>query len=122
MAGQVYREEALEGQKGREDREARFDGHQPETKPVKRGENALGERIGPAGGWTELSKLRLGRGREFRKVCLALALWRRLGLHALLGERIEPGRERMARAEVASVGTVGKFCGQGSELVIPENG
>jgi hypothetical protein len=65
--------------------------------------------------------LRIERAREFGSVFLALALWRRLGLHELLGELIESGREEIAWADVAAVLTVGKFCGQASELGIAEN-
>jgi hypothetical protein len=49
-------------------------------------------------------------------VFLALALRRRLGLHELLDELIEPGREEIAWVDVAEVLTEGKFCGQASEL------
>jgi len=42
-------------------------------------------------------------------------------LHELLSELIEPGREEVAWADVAAVLTVGKFCGQASELGIAEN-
>jgi transposase len=49
-----------------------------------------------------------------------LALWRRLGLHELLAELIEPGREEIPWAEVVAVLTVGKFCGAVSELRIAE--
>jgi len=60
------------------------------------------------------------RVREFGSVFLALALWRRLGLHELLSGLIEPGREEVPWADVAAVLTVGKFCGQASELGIAE--
>jgi hypothetical protein len=74
-------------------------------------------------GWelADLSSLRIERAREFGSVFLALALWHRLGLHELLSELIEPGREEIAWADVAAVLTVGKFCGQASELGIAEN-
>jgi hypothetical protein len=43
--------------------------------------------------WTQVdvSALRVERVRDFGEVFLALALWRRLGLHTLLREIIEPG-------------------------------
>jgi transposase len=68
----------------------------------------------------DLQNMEVERVREFGTIFLALALWRRLGLHELLGELIEPGREEIAWAEVAAVLTVGKFCGQASELGIAE--
>lgn len=67
-----------------------------------------------------MANLSVERVREFGSVFLALALWRRLGLHELLGELIEPGREEVPWADVAAVLTVGKFCGQASELGIAE--
>jgi len=69
----------------------------------------------------DLSRIEVGRVREFGSVFLGLALWRRLGLHELLGSLIEPGREEVAWADVAAVLTVGKFCGQASELGIAES-
>jgi transposase len=75
---------------------------------------------GPSWELADLKNLSVERVREFGTVFLALALWRRLGLHELLGELIEPGREEIAWADVAAVLTVGKFCGQASELGIAE--
>lgn len=51
---------------------------------------------------------------------LALALWRRLGLHELLTELMEPRREEIAWADAAAVLTEGKLCRQASELGIAE--
>lgn len=84
---------------------------------------ASSRRDGESGaGWelADLSKLSVERVREFGSVFLALALWRRLGLHELLSGLIEPGREEVPWADVAAVLTVGKFCGQASELGIAE--
>jgi hypothetical protein len=69
----------------------------------------------------DLSGLKVERVREFGSVYLALALWRRLGLHRLLEELMGEGRETVSWAEVAAVLTVGKFCGQASELGIAEH-
>ncbi len=68
----------------------------------------------------DLRNLSVERVREFGSVFLALALWRRLGLHELLDELIEPGREEVAWGQVIAVLGVGKFCGQASELGIAE--
>ena len=106
---------------GWEDLEALLDGRQPEPRQMELGREGPGRKASPGWEWADLSNLRLERGREFGNVFLALALWRRLGLHELLGELIEPGREQVAWADVAAVLTVGKFCGQGSELGIAEN-
>jgi transposase len=68
----------------------------------------------------DLANLSVERVREFGSVYLALALWRRLGLHELLTELMDCGRETVPWAEVAAVLTAGKFCGQASELGVAE--
>ena len=68
----------------------------------------------------DLASLSVERVREFGSVYLALALWRRLGLHELLSELMGCGRETVPWAEVAAVLTAGKFCGQASELGVAE--
>ncbi len=106
---------------GWEDLEALLDGQPVRGKQQRLGQAAAGqeERLG----WelADLSSLRIERAREFGSVFLALALWRRLGLHELLSDLIEPGREEIAWSDVAAVLTIGKFCGQASELGIAEN-
>lgn len=64
--------------------------------------------------------LRVERVRDFGEVYLALALWRRLGLHTLLRDLIEPGRESVPWELVACVLTLARFCGNKSELEIAE--
>jgi len=108
--------------RGWDELEALLDGRKAKPKQRQLGEGP--EEAGSDGpGWelADLSKLSVERVREFGSVFLALALWRRLGLHELLGELIEPGREQIAWADVAAVLTVGKFCGQASELGIAES-
>ena len=68
----------------------------------------------------DLANLSVERVREFGSVFLALALWRRLGLHDLLSDLMDCGRETVPWAEVAAVLTAGKFCGQASELGVAE--
>jgi transposase len=68
----------------------------------------------------DLANLSVERVREFGSVYLALALWRRLGLHELLSKLMDCGRESVPWAEVAAVLTAGKFCGQASELGVAE--
>lgn len=105
---------------GWEDLEALLDGRRPG--PKQRELFAAPDGGDPRLGWelADLQSLGVERVREFGSVFLALSLWRRLGLHELLGELIAPGREDIAWAEVAAVLTVGKFCGQASELGIAE--
>jgi hypothetical protein len=64
--------------------------------------------------------VRVERARDFGEAYLGLALWRRLGLHKLLSELIEPGKEEVPWERVASVLTVARFCAQRSELGIAE--
>lgn len=68
-----------------------------------------------------LKGLRVERVRDFGEVWLGLSLWRRLGLHRLLGELIEQGKEDVAWQDVAEVLTVARFCAQRSELAIAEH-
>jgi len=105
---------------GWEDLEALLDGRRPGPRQRELfaapdgGDHRLGWEL------ADLQSLGVERVREFGSVFLALSLWRRLGLHELLGELIAPGHEEIAWAEVAAVLTVGKFCGQASELGIAE--
>ena len=68
----------------------------PRYRQMKLGEtvekNSIEE---PLPEWTQvdINGLRIEHVRDFGEVYLALALWRRLGLHALLAELFEPGKE-----------------------------
>ena len=64
--------------------------------------------------------VRVERVREFGQVYLGLSLWRRLGLHTLLRELIEAGREEVSWELAACVLTVARFSGQQSELAVAE--
>jgi transposase len=68
----------------------------------------------------DVRSLRVERVRDFGQAYLALALWRRLGLHTLLRELIEPGREEVPWELVACILTVARFCGNRSELEVAE--
>ena len=80
----------------------------------------LAEGPGPQWAQVDLRGLRVERVRDFGQVYLALALWRRLGLHTLLGELIEPGREEVPWELRACVLTLARFCGQRSELEVAQ--
>jgi transposase len=79
-----------------------------------------GASSGPQWAEVDLRGLRVERVREFGNVYLGLALWRRLGLHELLGELIESGREEIAWEQIACLLTIARFCAQRSELGIAE--
>jgi transposase len=108
---------------GWEDIEALLEGRIPAPRQMAFGELVGDEREREAGRrWelADLSNLKVERVREFGSVYLALALWRRLGLHELLDNLIDEGRETIPWADIAAVLTVGKFCGQASELGIAQ--
>lgn len=67
-----------------------------------------------------LRGIRVERVRQFGKVYVALALWRRLGLHRFFVEHLPGGRETVGWAQVASILCVGRFCQQVSELALAE--
>jgi transposase len=68
----------------------------------------------------DLSKVSVERVREFGEVYVGLSLWRRLGLHQLLSELIEGGREQVEWEQVACVLSIARFCAQRSELEVAE--
>jgi len=76
----------------------------------------------PAPGWREvdLSGVRVERLRQFGRVYVGLALWRRLGLHTLLPKLLPAGREDIGWDVLACVLTLGRFCAQPSELSLAE--
>jgi transposase len=69
----------------------------------------------------DLRGVRVEGARDFGEVYLGLALWRRLKLHTLLEELIEPGEEELPWPVVASILTIARFCAQPSELGIAEH-
>jgi hypothetical protein len=72
--------------------------------------------------WREvdLSGVRVERLRQFGRVYLGLALWRRLGLHTLLATLLPAGREDIGWDVTACLLTLGRFCAQPSELALAE--
>lgn len=58
--------------------------------------------------------------RQFGQVYLALALWRRLGMHDFLAAHCQRGRERVDWGTVAAILCIGRFCAQASELALSE--
>lgn len=77
----------------------------------------------PAAQWevANVAAMRVERVRDFGEVWLGLALWHRLGLGKLIDSLVEPGKEEVSWANIASVLTVGRFCAQRSELGIAEH-
>ena len=69
----------------------------------------------------DLRALRVERSRDFGECYLALSLWHRLGLDALLAELLPAGRETVGWAHTAALLTVARFCAQRSELGVAEH-
>jgi transposase len=89
--------------------------------PVQ-GQLGQGFSSAPAAPWAQvnLSGVRVERMREFGQVYLGLALWRRLGLHTVLREIIEAGREDVSWELTACILALARFCGQRSELEVAQ--
>jgi transposase len=68
----------------------------------------------------DLRGVSVERVRDFGQIYLALSLWRRLGLHQVLKEILEPGREDVPWELTACILTIARFCGQKSELEVAE--
>lgn len=104
---------------GWEDVAELLEGRSPAPKQAELGQPPAAQ---PPPQWVQvdLRGVRVERVRDFGQVYLALALWRRLGLHTLLQEIIEPGREDVPWELTACILTLARFCGQQSELEVAE--
>ncbi len=95
-----------------------------EGRPARSIQGELGQPLPsrPPSGWTEvdLASLRVERVRDFGQAYIALALWRRFGLHRLLREIIPPGRETLPWELIVCILTLARFCGNRSELDVAE--
>jgi transposase len=80
----------------------------------------LSELSQPQWAQVDLRGVRVERVRDFGQVYLALSLWRRLGLHTLLGQLIQSGREEVPWELTACILTLARFCGQKSELEVAQ--
>ena len=115
LTGGEPREEA-----GWEQLEALLDGKPAAPRQMRLGQSPQAALTGPRWELVDVRGVRVERARDFGEAFLGLALWRRLGLHSLLAELIEPGEEEVPWPTVASVLAVARFCGQRSELGIAE--
>jgi hypothetical protein len=72
--------------------------------------------------WKEIDVrgVKVERLRQFGRVYLGLALWRRLGLHHLAARLMPPGQEEVGWDVVSCILTLGRFCAQPSELSLAE--
>jgi len=68
----------------------------------------------------DVHRVRVERLRQFGRVYLGLALWRRLRLHEVLQELLPAGEEEIGWELTACVLTLARFCAQPSELSVAE--
>jgi transposase len=116
--GKLTGDEPLE-EAGWEQLDALLDG-KPVVRQMQLGEQPAAAAPGPRWEMVDVQGVRVERARDFGEAFLGLALWRRLGLHTLLADLIEPGEEEVPWPVIASLLTVARFCGQRSELGIAE--
>ena len=96
-----------------------LEGRAPASRQGQLGQ-PLAESPPPQWAQVDLCSVRVERVRDFGQVYLALALWRRLGLHTLLRELIASGREEVPWELTACILTLAQFCGQKSELEVAQ--
>jgi hypothetical protein len=77
--------------------------------------------VGPVWREVDVRGVRVERLRQFGRVYLGLALWRRLGLHQVLRGLLPVGREDIGWDLISCVLTLGRFCAQPSELSVAEH-
>jgi transposase len=108
----------VQSARGWQDLEALLDGRPPAT------QLELGQPPAPPPQplWrqVDLRRVRVERLRQFGRVYLGLALWRRLGLHTVLRELLPAGAEEVGWDLIGCVLTLGRFCAQPSELALAE--
>lgn len=111
--------EALSAARGWHDLEALLDGRAAPAEQLELGQLPPRPAAPP---WREVDVrgVRVERVRQFGRVYLGLALWRRLGLHTLLRELLPAGAEDVGWDLTACVLTLGRFCAQASELAVAE--
>lgn len=80
----------------------------------------ISEEPQPQWAQVDLRGVSVERVRDFGQIYLALSLWRRLGLHQVLKELIEPGREEVPWELTACILTIARFCDQKSELEVAQ--
>jgi hypothetical protein len=116
-------EESATSEAGWEELEALLEGRPRPPRQLPLGSTAAAAAAdqGPRWEQVDLRGVRVEHARDFGEVYLGLALWRRLGLHTLLAELVEPGQEEVPWPVVASILTVARFCAQPSELRVAEH-
>ena len=111
-------EATVESARGWADLEALLEGRTP-TQQLELGK-AVPPQPPPMLRQVDVSGVRVERMRQFGRVYLGLALWRRLGLHRLLQKQMPAGQEDISWDQIACVLSLGRFCAQTSELSVAE--
>jgi transposase len=101
--------------RGWHDLDALLEGR-PVAQQLEFGENAAA----PVWRHVHLKQVRVERVRQFGRVYLGLALWRRLKLHEHLADLMRQGREQIQWDLIACILTLGRFCAEPSELGVAE--
>lgn len=96
-----------------------LEGRSPAPRQGELGQQ-LSEEPQPQWAQVDLRGVSVERVRDFGQIYLALSLWRRLGLHQILKELIEPGREDVPWELTACILTLARFCDQQSELEVAQ--
>lgn len=106
---------------GWNDLEAMLDGRAVATQPgLPWAEGRDQGSVTPLWRRVDVRGVRVERVRQFGRVYLGLALWRRLGLHETLRALMPPGQEEIGWDLIGAVLTLGRFCAQQSELELAE--
>ena len=96
-----------------------LEGRSPAPRQAELGQS-LSEEAQAQWAQVDLRGVSVERVRDFGQVYLALSLWRRLGLHQILRDLIEPGREEVPWELTACILTIARFCDQKSELEVAQ--
>jgi transposase len=91
-----------------------------EGRPVARQLEFGEDTAAPLWRHVNLKQVRVERVRQFGRVYLGLALWRRLKLHKHLADVMPEGREQVQWDLIACILAVGRFCAEPSELGVAE--
>jgi transposase len=106
----------VEAARGWNDLDALLEG----SRPVRQLELVGQPGVGPLWREVDVGGVGVERLRQFGRVYLGLALWRRLGLHQVLRGLLPAGREEIGWDLISCVLTLGRFCAQPSELSVAE--
>ena len=114
-------EATLQSARGWPELAALLDGEAP-ARQLELGRRPAAPAEPPVPLWREVDVrgLQVERVRQFGRVYLGLALWRRLGLHTVLRELLPAGEEDVGWDVTACVLSLGRFCAQPSELAVAE--